>query len=126
MKDQIQEIEEILTQTLRKIYEQGRQAEDLKNQHKAEKIKLMAMMLNLSDLPETTPNTQALIEQQLLEGFGVTEFKLTSRFNPQSATIVGTVEDMTQPHHFITKIVKKAFAFENDIIRKAEVIVVEN
>jgi hypothetical protein len=40
---------------------------DLKNQHKAEKIKLMAMMLNLSDLPETTPNTQALIEQQLLE-----------------------------------------------------------
>lgn len=98
MKDQIQEIEEILTQTLRRIYEQGRQTEELKNQHKAEKIKLMAMMLNLSDLPETTPNTQALIEQQLLEEFGVTEFKLTSRFNPQSATIVGTVEDLSLIH----------------------------
>ena len=126
MKDQIQEIEDIMTQTLRKIYEQSRQGEDLQKQHKAEKIKLMVMMLNLSDLPETTPKTQALIEQQLLEEFGVTEFKLTSRFNSQSAVVIGTVEDKTQAHHFIAKVVKKAFMLENEIIRKAEVIVVEN
>ena len=118
MKDQIQEIEAILTQTLRKSYEQSRQVEDLQKQHKAEKIRLMVMMLNLSDLPETTPKTQALIEVQLFEEFGVTEFKLASRFNSQSAVIVGTVEDKTQPHHFIAKVVKKAFTLENEIIRK--------